>query len=202
MLKGEPFGRALGLEVVIGLRRVNIGMRRSHVIRRFLQNFGNLLQFADNRSVNFLDIEYDDPVLVRAADDNPVERVGKGLVRRRDKLVEQQAVNGIVLFGLQNAVVFVETQVAGLHVDAPLTGGAVIAGHGARGYRLRVAGEAVYIPEFANGLVFDLEFFFIVKRGKGFAVGGIGFFCVIGDLMSYGLFKEHAENVEICAISL
>lgn len=32
LLEGKPFGRALGLEIVIGLRRVNIGMCRSHVI--------------------------------------------------------------------------------------------------------------------------------------------------------------------------
>ena len=202
MLKGEPFGRALGLEVVIGLRRVNVGVRRSHVIRRFLQNFGDLLQFADDRGIDFLDIEYNDPVLVRAADDNPVERVGEGLVRRRDELIEQQAVNGVVLFGLQDAVVFVEAQVARLHVDSPLAGGAVVAGHGARGYRLRVAGEPVYIPEFADGLVFDLQLVFIAEGGEGFAVGGIGFFRVIGDLVGDGLFKEHAQNVEICAISL
>ena len=202
MLEGEAFGRSLRLQVVIRLRRVNVGMRRSHVIGRILQNFGNLFQFADNRRVDFLDVEYDDPVLVRAADDNPVERVGEGLVRRRDELVEQQAVNGVVLLGLQDAVVFVEPQVARLHVHAALAGGAVVAGHGACNDRLRTAGEAVHVPEFTDGIVLDFQLFFIAEGSEGFAVGGIGFFRVIGDLVGDGLFKEHAQNVEICAISL
>ena len=202
LLEGNSFGRSLRLQVVIRLRRVNVGMRRSHVIGRILQNFGNLFQFADNRRVDFLDVKYDDPVLVRAADDNPVERVGEGLVRRRDELVEQQAVNGVVLLGLQDAVVFVEPQVARLHVHAALAGGAVVAGHGACNDRLRTAGEAVHVPEFTDGIVLDLQLFFIAEGSEGFAVGGIGFFRVIGDLVGDGLFKEHAQNVEICAISL
>ena len=202
LLEGEAFGRSLGFEVVVGFRGIDIGVCRGYVIWRFLQDFGNLLQFADNRGIDFLDIEYHDPVLVRAANDDPVERVGERLVRRRDELVEQQAVNGVVLFGLQDAVVFVEAQVARLHVDAPLAGGTVVAGHGACGYRLRVAREPVYIPEFTDGIVLDFQLFFIAEGSEGFAVGGIGFFRVIGDLVGDGLFKEHAQNVEICAISL
>ena len=192
LLEGEPFGGPLGLEIVIRLCRVNVGVCRSHVIWRFLQNFGNLLQFTDNCGVNFLDIEYHDPVLVGAADDNPVECVGEGLVRRRDELFEQQAVYGVVLLGLQDAVVFVEAQVAGLHVDAPLAGGAVVAGHGARGYGLRGPRKPVYLPKFANGAVFYLQFRLVVQRGESLAVGGIGFLGVVGEIVGYGLFEEHA----------
>ena len=166
-------------------------MRRRHVVRALLQYFCNLLQLADDACVQLFHVENHDAVLVRATDDNPVERVCERLVRRRDELVEQQAVNRIVLFGLQNAIVFVKPQITRLHFDLALGRGAVIARHGASDNRLRTACKAVDFPKFADGIVLDLEFVLVVERSEGLAVGGIRFLRIIREVMGYCLFKKH-----------
>ena len=161
------------------------------MVRALLQNFCDLLEFADDACVQLFHVENHDTVLVGAADDNPVERVSERLVRRCNQLVKQQAVNRIVLFGLQDAIVFVETQIARLHFDLALGRGAVIARHGASDNRLRTTGEAVDFPKFANGGVLDLELVLVIERSEGLAVSGIRFFRVIREVVSDGLFKKH-----------
>lgn len=164
LLEIERVRRALCFEIVIGFRRIDVSVGRRHVVRALLQNFCNLFQLADNACVQLFHVENHDAVLVRATDDNPVERVGEGLVRRRDELVEQQAVNRIVLFGLQDAIVFIKAEVARLHFDLALGGGAVIARHGASHNWLRAASKAVHFPKFADGGVLDFELVFVIER--------------------------------------
>ncbi len=187
----ERVCRALRFEIVIGFRRIDVSVGRRHVVRALLQNFCNLFQLADNACVQLFHVENHDAVLVCAADDNPVERVGERLVRRRNELVEQQTVNGVVLFGLQDAIVFVKTQIARLHFDLALGRGAVIARHRACNNRLRTTGKAVHFPEFADGGILDLELFLVFERGKSLAISGIGFLRVIREIVGDGLFKKH-----------
>ena len=191
LLEVERVCRALGFEIVVGTSRVHIGMRCGHVVRALLQDFGNLLELAHDACIELLHVENHDAVLVCAADDEPVERVSERLVCRRDELVEQQAVNRVVFFGLQDAIVFVKAEVARFHFDLALGRGAVIARHRACDNRLRAACKAVDFPKFADSFVLDLELIFVVERSKGFAVGGIGFLRVIRKVMCDGLFKKH-----------
>ena len=120
LLEVERVCRALCFEIVVGTSRVHVGMCCGHVVRALLQDFGNLLELAHDTCIELFHVENHDAVLVRAADDEPVERVGEWLVGWRDELVEQQAVNGVVFFGLQNAIVFVKAEVARLHFDLAL----------------------------------------------------------------------------------
>ena len=191
LLKVERVCRALCFEIVVGTSRVHVGMCCGHVVRALLQDFGNLLELAYDACVQLFHVENHDAVLVRAADDEPVERVSERLVCRRDELVEQQTVNGVVFFGLQNAIVFVKAEVARLHFDLALGRRAVIARHGACHNRLRTACKAVDFPKFADGFVLDLEFILVVERSKGFAVSGIRFLRIIREVMGYCLFKKH-----------
>ena len=149
LLEVECVCRALCFEIVVGTSRVHVGMCCGHVVRALLQDFGNLLELAHDTCIELFHVENHDAVLVRAADDEPVERVGEWLVGWRDELVEQQAVNGVVFFGLQNAIVFVKAEVARLHFDLALGRRAVIARHGACHNRLRTACKAV--PSYNSG---------------------------------------------------
>ena len=191
LLEVQHVCRALGFEVVIRLRRIDVCVCCRDVIRALLQNFGDLLELADNACVQLFHVENHDAILVSAADDNPVERVGERLVCRRNQLVEQQTVNGVVFFGLENAIVFVKTQIARFHLDLALGRGAVIARHRACNNRLRAASKAVDFPKFADGGVFDFELVFVIERSERFAVCGIRFFSVIREVIGYGLFKKH-----------
>ena len=191
LLEVERVCRALGFEIVVGTSRVYVGMCCGYVVRALLQDFGNLLELAHDACIKFFHIENHDAVLVRATDDEPVERISERLVCRRDELVEQQAVNGVVFFGFQDAVVFVKAEVARLHFDLALGRGAVIARHGASHNRLRTACKAVDFPKFADGFVLDLEFVFVIERSEGLAVSGIRFLRIIREVMGYCLFKKH-----------
>lgn len=191
LLEVERVCRALGFEIVVGACRVHVGMCCGHVVRALLQDFGNLLELAHDACIEFFHIENHDAVLVRATDDEPVERISERLVCRRDELVEQQAVNGVVFFGFENAIVFVKTQIARLHFDLALGRCAVIARHGASHNRLRTACKAVDFPKFADGFVLNLEFVFVIERSEGLAVSGIRFLRVIREVMGYCLFKKH-----------
>ena len=191
LLEVERVCRALCFEIVVGTSRVHVGMCCGHVVRALLQDFGNLLELAHDTCIELFHVENHDAVLVRAADDEPVERVSERLVCRRDELVEQQTVNGVVFFGLQDAVVFVKAEVARLHFDLALGRRAIIARHGACHNRLRTACKAVDFPKFADGIVLDLEFVLVVERGKSLTVSGIGFLSVIREVVSDGLFKKH-----------
>ena len=191
LLEVERVCRALGFEIVVGTSRVYVGMCCGYVVRALLQDFGNLLELAHDACVQLFHVENHDAVLVRAADDEPVERVGEWLVGWRDELVEQQAVNGVVFFGLQNAIVFVKAEVARLHFDLALGRRAVIARHGASHDWLRTACKAVDFPKFADGFVLDLKFVLVIERSEGLAVSGIGFLSVIREVVSDGLFKKH-----------
>ena len=191
LLEIERVRRALRFEIVIGFRRIDVSVCRRHVVWALLQNFGNLLELAHDACVQLFHVENHDAVLVRATDDNPVERVSERLVCRCNQLVKQQAVNRIVLFGLQNAIVFVKPQIARFHFDLALGRGAVIARHGASDNRLRTACKAVDFPKFADGIVLDLEFVLVVERSEGLAVGGIRFLRIIREVMGYCLFKKH-----------
>ena len=170
LLEVEPFGGALRFQVVVRFGRVHVGMRRGHVERRFFQCIRNQLEFAHDARVNLLDVENHHAVLVRAADNYPVERVGERLVRGRNEFFEQEVVNLVVLFGFEHGFLAVELQVARLHVHTALARGAVPAGHGARDNLLRIAGEAVLVPEFLEGVVLDLQLVLVVKHGERFAV--------------------------------
>ena len=110
------------------------------MIRALLQHFCDLLELADNACIELFHVENHDAILVCAADDNPVERVGERLVCRRNELIEQQTVNGVVFFGFENAIVFVKTEVARFHFDLALGRRTVIARHRACNDRLRAAG--------------------------------------------------------------
>ena len=191
LLEAEPVGRTLCFEVIVGFCRVEVGVCCGHVVRALLQYFGNLLQLAYDACVDFLDVENDYTVLVGAADDNPVERIGQGFVSWRNQLFEKHTVNGVVLFGLQNAIVSVETEVARIHFDTALARGAVVSGHGACYHGLRAAGEPVHFPELANGCILDLELVLVIERGERLAVGGIGFLGVVRQLVRDGLLKKH-----------
>lgn len=191
LLEVECVSRALCFEVVVGTCGVHVGMGSGHVVRALLQNFGNLLELAHDTCIELFHVENHDAVLVRATDDEPVERIGERLVGRRDELVKQQAINGVVFFGLQNAIVFVKTEVARLHFDLALGRCAVIARHGACNNRLRTAGEAVHFPKFADGFVLDFELVLVIERSKSLAVSGIRFLRVIRKVMCDGLFKKH-----------
>ena len=191
LLEVERVCRALCFEIVVGTSRVHVGMCCGHVVRALLQDFGNLLELAYDACVQLFHVENHDAVLVRAADDEPVERVGERLVCRRDELVKEQAVNGVVLFGLQDAIVFVKTQIARLHFDLALGRGAVIARHGASHNRLRTACKTVDFPKFADGFVLDLELVLVIERSEGLAVSGIRFLRIIREVMGYCLFKKH-----------
>ena len=191
LLEVERVCRALCFEIVVGTSRVHVGMCCGHVVRALLQDFGNLLELAYDTCVQLFHVENHDAVLVRAADDEPVERVGERLVCRRDELVKQQTVNGVVFFGLQNAIVFVKAEVARLHFDLALGRRAVIARHGACHNRLRTACKAVDFPKFADGFVLDLKFVLVIERSEGLAVGGIRFLRIIREVMGYCLFKKH-----------
>lgn len=191
LLEVERVCRALCFEIVVGACRVHVGMCCGHVVRALLQDFGNLLELAHDTCIELFHVENHDAVLVRATDDEPVERVGEWLVCWRDELVEQQAVNGVVFFGLQNAIVFVKAEVARLHFDLALGRRAIIARHGASHDWLRTACKAVDFPKFADGFVLDLEFVLVIERSEGLAVGGIGFLRVIRKVMCDGLFKKH-----------
>jgi len=191
LLEVERVCRALCFEIVVGTGRVHVGMCCGHVVRALLQDFGNLLELAHDTCIELFHVENHDAVLVRAADDEPVERVGERLVCRRDELVEQQTVNGVVFFGLQNAIVFVKAEVARLHFDLALGRRAVIARHGASHNRLRTACKTVDFPKFADGFVLDLEFVLVIERSEGLAVSGIRFLRVIREVVSDGLFKKH-----------
>jgi len=96
-----------------------------------------------------------------------------------------------VFFGLQDAIVFVKTQVARFHFDLALGRRAVIARHGACHNRLRTASKAVDFPKFADGFVLDFELVFVIERSKGLAVSGIRFLRIIREVMGYCLFKKH-----------
>lgn len=96
-----------------------------------------------------------------------------------------------MFFRLQNAIVFVEPQISGLHVHAALAGSAVVPRHGARYHGLWAAGQAVLFPELLDGRVLDFQFVFVVQRGEGLAVGAVGFLGVTGEVICDGLFKEH-----------
>ena len=191
LLEVERVCRALCFEIVVGSCRVHVGMCCGHVVRALLQDFGNLLELAHDTCIELFHVENHDAVLVRAADDEPVERVGEWLVGWRDELIEQQAVNGVVFFGLQNAIVFVKAEVARLHFDLALGRRAVIARHGASHNRLRTACKTVDFPKFADGFVLDLEFVLVIERSEGFAVSGIRFLRIIREVMGYCLFKKH-----------
>ena len=191
LLEVERVCRSLGFEIVVGTSRVYVGMCCGYVVRALLQDFGNLLELAHDACIEFFHIENHDAVLVRAADNNPVERISERLVCRRDELVEQQAVNGVVFFGLQDAVVFIKAEVARLHFDLALGRRAVIARHGASHNRLRTACKAVDFPKFADGFVLDLEFVLVIERSEGLAVSGIRFLRIIREVMGYCLFKKH-----------
>jgi len=191
LLEVERVCRALGFEIVVGTCGVHVGVCCSHVVRALLQDFGNLLELAHDACVQLFHVENHDTVLVRATDDEPVERIGERLVGRSDELVKQQSVNGVVFFGLQNAIVFVKAEVARFHFDLALRRRAVIARHGASHNRLRTAGEAVDFPKFADGFVLDLEFILVVERSEGLAVSGIRFLRIVREVMGYCLFKKH-----------
>ena len=191
LLKVQDVRRTLGFEIVIGFCRVHVGVGGCHVVRALLQHFCNLLEFADDAGVEFFHVENHDAVLVGAADDDPVERVGERLVGRRDELFEKQTVNGVVFFGLENAVVFVKTEIARLHFDLALGRRAVIARHRACNDGLRATSESVHFPEFTDGCILDLELFLVIERGKGFTISGVRFLRVIREVVSDGLFKKH-----------
>ena len=191
LLEVQNVRRALCFEIVIGFCGIDVSVCRRHVVRTLLQHFGNLLELADNACIQFFHVENHHAVFVRATDDNPVERIGERLVCRRNELVEQQTVNGVVFFGFENAIVFVETQIARFHFDLALGRRAVIARHRACDNRLRTACKAVHFPEFADGGVLDLEFVLVIERSEGLAVSGIGFLRVIREVVSDGLFKKH-----------
>ena len=191
LLEVERVCRSLGFEIVVGTSRVYVGMCCGYVVRALLQDFGNLLELAHDACIEFFHIENHDAVLVRATDDEPVERISERLVCRRDELVEQQTVNGVVFFGFQNAIVFVKAEVARLHFDLALGRRAIIARHGACHNRLRTACKAVDFPKFADGFVLDLEFVFVIERSEGLAVSGIRFLRIIREVMGYCLFKKH-----------
>ena len=191
LLEVERVCRSLGFEIVVGTSRVYVGMCCGYVVRALLQDFGNLLELAHDACIELFHVENHDAVLVRATDDEPVERISERLVCRRDELVEQQAVNGVVFFGFQNAIVFVKAEVARLHFDLALGRRAIIARHGACHNRLRTACKAVDFPKFADGFVLDLEFVFVIERSEGLAVSGIRFLRVIREVMGYCLFKKH-----------
>jgi len=191
LLEAERVCRALCFEIVVGTSRVHVGMCCGHVVRALLQDFGNLLELAHDTCIELFHVENHDAVLVRATDDEPVERIGERLVGWRDELVEQQAVNGVVFFGLQNAIVFVKAEVAWLHFDLALGRRAIIARHGASDNRLRTACKTVDFPKFADGGILDLELVLVIERSEGLAVSGIRFLCVIREVVSDGLFKKH-----------
>ena len=191
LLEVERVCRSLGFEIVVGTSRVYVGMCCGYVVRALLQDFGNLFELAHDTCIELFHVENHDAVLVRAADDEPVERVGERLVCRRDELVEQQAVNGVVFFGLQNAIVFIKAEVARLHFDLALGRRAVIARHGACLNRLRTACKAVDFPKFADGIVLDLELVLVIERSESLAVSGIRFLRIIREVMGYCLFKKH-----------
>ena len=197
LLEVQAFGGPLGFQVVIRLGGIHVGVCRRHVERRFLQGVGNQFQLAHDAGVNLLDVENHHPVLVGAANNNPVQGVGQGLVGRRNQLFEQKVVNLVVLFGLQHGILAVELQIARLHGHTALAGGAVGTGQRACHHLLGVAGQAVHVPEFPDGQVLYAEFVPVVQHGQGFAVGGIGFAGVVWNLVSNGLFKEHGANLEI-----
>ena len=191
LLEIERVRRALRFEVVVRFRRIHVSVGRRDVVRTLLQYFGNLLELAYDTCIELFHVENHDAVLVRASDDNPVERISERLVRRRDELVEQQAINRIVLFGLQDAVVFVEAEIARFHFDLALGRGAVIARHRACDNRLRAARKAVDFPKFADGGVLDLELVLVFERSERLAVSGIGFLRIIWEVVGYCLFKKH-----------
>ena len=191
LLEVERVCRALCFEIVVGTGRVHVGMCCGHVVWALLQDFGNLLELAHDTCIELFHVENHDAVLVRAADDEPVERVGEWLVGWRDELVEQQAVNGVVFFGLQNAIVFVKAEVARLHFDLALGRRAIIARHGASHDWLRTACKTVDFPKFADGFVLDLKFVLVIERSEGLAVSGIRFLRIIREVMGYCLFKKH-----------
>ena len=191
LLEVERVCRALCFEIVVGTSRVHVGMCCGHVVRALLQDFGNLLELAHDTCIELFHVENHDAVLVRAADDEPVERVGEWLVGWHDELVEQQTVNGVVFFGLQNAIVFVKAEVARFHFDLALGRRAIIARHGASHDWLRTACKTVDFPKFADRFVLDLKFVLVIERGKSLTVSGIGFLSVIREVVSDGLFKKH-----------
>ena len=191
LLEVQNVCRALCFEVVVRFCRVHVSVGCRHVVRALLQYFGNLLELANNAGIELLHVENHDAVLACATDDNPVERVGERFVCRRNELVEQQTINSVVFFGFENAIVFVETQIARFHFDLALGRRTVIARHRACNNRLRAAGKAVDFPKFANGGVLDFELVLVIEGSKSLAVSGIGFLCVIREVVSDGLFKKH-----------
>ena len=96
-----------------------------------------------------------------------------------------------MFLGFEHRFLTVELEVSRTHFYAPLARGAVTAGHGACDYLLRVAGEAVHVPEFLDGVVLDFKLAFVVEHGERFAVGGIGFAGVVRNLVCDGLFEKH-----------
>lgn len=193
LLEVESVCRALRFQVVCGFGGVHVGVRRRHVEGGILQRVRNQLELAHDARVNLLDVENDDAVLVSAADDNPVERVGERLVRRRNQFLKKEIVNLVVLFGFEHRFLAVELEVARLHEHAALARGAVASGERACDYLLRVAREAVHVPKFLDGEVLDVELVLVVEHGERFAVGGIGFACVVRNLVCDGLFEEHVN---------
>ena len=191
LLEVQNVCRALCFEVVVRFCGIDVSVSGRHMVRALLQHFGNLLELADNASIELFHVENHDAVLVRATDDNPVERVGERLVRRRDELVEQQTINSVMFFGFENAIVFVKTQIARFHFDLALGRCTVIARHRACNDRLRAAGKTVHFPKFADGGILDFELVLVIERSKSLAVSGIGFLSVIREVMCYGLFKKH-----------
>ena len=158
LLEVERVCRALCFEIVVGACRVHVGVCCGYVVRALLQDFGNLLELAYDACVQLFHIENHNAILVCATDDEPVERIGERLVGRRDELVKQQTVNGVVFFGLQDAIVFVKAEVARLHFNLALGRRAIIARHGTSHDWLRTACKAVDFPKFADGFVLDLKF--------------------------------------------
>ena len=191
LLEVEPFGGAFRFQVVVGFGRVHVGVRCGHVEGRFFQCVRNQLEFTHDARVNLLDVEDDHAVLVRAADDNPVERIGERLVRGCNEFFEQEVVNLVVLLGFEHGFLAVELEVPRSHGHAALARGAIGAGHGARDHLLRVAGEAVHVPEFLEGVVLDLQFVFVVEHGERFAVEGVCLLGVARNLVCDGLFEKH-----------
>ena len=202
LLEIQAVCRTLRFQIVIGFSCINVGMRSCHMEGRFLQSIRNQLELAHDASVNLLDVENHYAVLVRATNNNPVERIGKRLVCWLDQFFEQEIVNLVVLFGFEHRFLTVELQIARLHEYTALARGAVAAGHGACNHLLRIARKAIDVPEFLDSRIFNAEFIFVVEHGERFAVGGICFAGVARNLMCYGLFEKHSHNLEILSAGL
>lgn len=72
LLEAKAFGGALGFQIVVAFRLVQIGVGRRHMVGALLQNFCDGFQFADDACVQLLHIENHHAILVGPADDNPV----------------------------------------------------------------------------------------------------------------------------------